>query len=167
MDSGLLALLASHAAADPFEKVKQMIKDLIVRLMDEATAEADHKTWCDNELAANKKSRDSLSEEVESLSAKEEELEVLEAKLTKEIADLAEAISELDAATAQAAEERQKEKAENEATIADASGAHAAVTQAIEILREFYGKAAEATAMLQRQKEKAENEATIADASGA
>mmetsp|Transcript_79557 Transcript_79557/g.200088 ORF Transcript_79557/g.200088 Transcript_79557/m.200088 type:complete len:699 (+) Transcript_79557:119-2215(+) len=150
MDSGLLAMLAGHAAADPFEKVKQMLKDLIVRLMDEAMAEADHKTWCDNELAANKRSRDSLSEEVEGLSTKKEELEVLEAKLTEEISDLTEAIAELDAAVAKATEERQKDEAENKATIADASAAHASVTEAIEILRAFYAQAGEAMSLLQQ-----------------
>merc|ERR1719161_3139405 len=30
-----------------------MIKDLIVKLMEEATAEAEHKGWCDTELTTN------------------------------------------------------------------------------------------------------------------
>merc|ERR1719487_2503196 len=50
---------------------------------------------------------------------------------------------------ATATEQRQKEKAENTATIKDASDAQTAVAQALVVLKEFYAKAAEATALVQ------------------
>ena len=40
-------------ADDPFKKVKNMIKDLIVRVMEEANKEAEHKGWCGTELSTN------------------------------------------------------------------------------------------------------------------
>ena len=46
-------------AGDPFDKVKKMIKDMIVRLMEEATEESEHKGWCDSELGTNKITRES------------------------------------------------------------------------------------------------------------
>merc|ERR1719321_1948506 len=49
--SKLLLMLATKAAAGgPFDKVKKMIRDLIVKLMEEATEESEHKGWCDTEL---------------------------------------------------------------------------------------------------------------------
>ena len=39
LNSRVLSALATHVADDPFSKVKKMIKDLIVRLMEEANEE--------------------------------------------------------------------------------------------------------------------------------
>ena len=38
-----------------------MIKDMIVRLMEEATEESEHKGWCDSELGTNKITRESAA----------------------------------------------------------------------------------------------------------
>merc|ERR1719160_1414147 len=50
LNSRVLSALAVRVADDPFKKVKKMIKDLIVRLMEEANEEAG---WCDTELSTN------------------------------------------------------------------------------------------------------------------
>merc|ERR1711862_903974 len=62
-------------------------------------------------------------------------------------------LAELEAAMAKATVMRQKEKAENEATIKDSTIAERAVAQALVVLKEFYAKAGEATALLQQQPE--------------
>merc|ERR1719181_1292031 len=99
-----------------------MIKDLIVRLMEEANEEAEHKGWCDTELTTN--------EEIEALSK---------------------AIEDLDAAMAEATKLRQEEKAKNMETIAAAKEGQAAVAQALVVLKDFYAKAGDATALVQQQ----------------
>merc|ERR1719502_741632 len=153
LNSRALAALAVRVEDDPFKKVKKMIKDLIVRLMEEANEEAEHKGWCDTELSTNEQTRKEKTQAVETLHAEIDELEASIAKLTEEIAELTAAVAELDAAMAKATEIRQAEKAKNEETIKDAQEAQTAVAQALVVLKEFYEKAAEATALLQQQPE--------------
>mmetsp|Transcript_53314 Transcript_53314/g.152824 ORF Transcript_53314/g.152824 Transcript_53314/m.152824 type:complete len:687 (-) Transcript_53314:67-2127(-) len=150
-DSSLLLALATHASNDPFQKVTQMIKDLLVRLMESANSEADHHEWCTDELKKNKQSRDDLSTEVEILSANADELSALEQQLATEGKELSDMIAELDAAVNTATENRQAEKALNTQTIADSKAAQTAVTQATQVLKKFYAAASEATALLQRR----------------
>merc|ERR1712216_729131 len=149
LNSRVLAAAAAHAADDPFKKVKKMIKDLIVRLMEEANEEAEHKGWCDTELATNEQTRKEKTEAVETLHAEIDELEASIAKLTEDISELTTAIADLTAAMAKATELRQEEKATNEATIKDSQEAQTAVAQALTVLKEFYAKAGEATALVQ------------------
>jgi len=148
--SSYLALAASHALADPFGKVKKMIKDLIVKLMEQANSEADHKAYCDAELATNKQTRENKQAEVDSLTADIEKHESESAQLAQELAELSDAISELKKQQAEATALRQDEKATNAQTIADAKAAQVAVERATKVLKEFYGKAADAS-LLQGQ----------------
>merc|ERR1719181_2052372 len=127
-----------------------MIKDLIVRLMEEANEEAEHKGWCDTELSTNEQTRKEKTAAVETLHAEIDQLEASIAKLTEDISDLSKAVAELDAAVAKATKLRQEEKAKNTETIADSGEAQTAVAQALTVLKEFYAKAAEATSFVQK-----------------
>jgi len=153
LNSRVLSTLAVRAADDPFKKVKKMIKDLIVRLMEEANEEAEHKGWCDTELSTNEQTRKEKTEAVETLHAEIDQLEASIAKLTEDIKDLTQAVAELDAAMAKATKLRQEEKAKNTETISDSEAAQTAVAQALTVLKEFYAKAGEATALLQAEPE--------------
>merc|ERR1719352_564030 len=61
-----------------------MIKDLIVRLMEEANEEAEHKGWCDTELSTNEQTRKEKTAAVETLHAEIDELKASIAKLAQE-----------------------------------------------------------------------------------
>merc|ERR1719352_8795 len=146
MKSKLLA-----AAQDgPFDKVKKMIKDLIVKLMEEATEETEHKGWCDTEMTSNKQTREDKADAVTTLTANSEELTAKIAKLTSKIAELSDSISEIDAAVAEATSLREAEKVKNAKSIEDAKIAQVAVAKAITVLQEFYTKAAAATSLVQQ-----------------
>merc|ERR1712217_56715 len=135
----------------PFRKIKKMIKDLIVRLMEEANEEAEHKGWGDTELSTNEQTRKEKTEAVETLHAEIDQLEASIAKLTADIQELTEAVAALDAAMAKATKLREEEKAKNAQTVSDSQPAQTAVAQAFTVLKDFYAKAGDATALLQQQ----------------
>jgi len=147
--SRLLSEVAASALANPFGKVKKMIKDLIVKLMEEGTSETEHKGWCDTELTTNKQSRDKHTEQAAQLNSDIEDLTATIQSLTQDVADLTKAVKELDADMAKESEERAAAKATNAQTVKDAQGAQAAVEAATAVLKDFYAKSAEATALVQ------------------
>jgi len=149
----VLSALSVHVASDPFSKVKKLIKDLLVRLMEEANEEAEHKGWCDTELSTNEQTRKEKTQAVELLHAELDELEASVAKLSEEIAELSSAVAELARAMAEATALRAEEKGNNEVTIRDSQEAQTAVAQALAVLKEFYVKAAEATAFVQKKQD--------------
>jgi len=153
LQSRVLSAVAARVEADPFRKIKKMIKDLITKLMEEANEEAEHKGWCDTELSTNEKTRKEKTEAVETLHAEIDQLEASIAKLTEDIAELTKAVSELDSAMAKATKLRGDEKDKNTETIADSQAAQTAVAQALTVLKEFYAKAGEATALVQQSDE--------------
>merc|ERR1719512_398672 len=95
LSSRVLSALAARVADDPFVKVKKMIKDLLVRLMEEANEEAEYKGWCDTELATNEQTRKEKTEAVEVLHAEIDQLEASIAKLGEDIAELSGALADL------------------------------------------------------------------------
>lgn len=153
LKSRVLSALAVRVADDPFTKVKKMIKDLIVRLMEEANEEAEHKGWCDTELSTNEQTRQEKTEAVETLHAEIDQLKASIAKLSGDIGELSTAVSELDTAMAKATKLRREEKAANAATIKDSQEAQTAVAQALVVLKEFYAKAGDAIALVQKKQQ--------------
>lgn len=147
-----LAVLATAVAGNPFEKVIGMVEDLIDKLKAAASAEADHKQWCDAQLKQNKFKRNKKTAQANKLSA---DMEGMQADITdmgatidtlvREQAELAETMSKATAF-------RNEEKAENLATIADAKAGFAAVGKALVILKEFYSSQ---TSLLQQVPEMA------------
>jgi len=148
LSSDTLSAFAQEVTASPFDKVIQMIKDLVAKLKEEAAAEADHKQWCDQQMHDNKIKREKKTAKVNKLTATvdglTEDITSMAKKidtLKKEQADLAKSMSE---ATAQ----RTKEKAKNTETMEDAAAGEAAVNAALGVLREFYSSHA---ALLQQK----------------
>lgn len=151
INSRVLSMLALRVAQDPLKKVKQMIKDLIVRLMEEATQETEQKGWCDTELTNNEHTRKTKTSHVELLHANVDKLTASTATLTEDIATLNEQVTALNKAVAEALDMRSKEKERNQITIKDSQDAQMAVARAVAVLERFYAQAGEATSFVQRQ----------------
>lgn len=142
MNSKLLMLLAQKASVDPFGKVKKMINDMIVKLLESGNEEAEHKAYCDAELQTNQQTRESKAADAEGIKANIEEIEADISKLSDEITALNQDIVDIDAAVAKATADRDSEKAKNTATYKDATIAGQATAKALEVLKDFYNKAA-------------------------
>merc|ERR1719272_1969444 len=132
-------------------KIKKMVKDLIVKLLEEAHQEAEQKGFCDGEMATNEQTRTEKTEAVETLKAEIGELTASIAQLTEEITELTKQVADTAAAVAKASDIRETEKAKNAATISDSQEAQTAVAQALGVLKEFYDKAAQATSFVQQK----------------
>merc|ERR1719316_885922 len=134
LKSTLLTELATQITGDPFAKIKKLIQELIERLLQEAANEANQKGWCDKALADAEQKRDYAAETIAELNGEMAELESTRDKLTEEVATLKTEIAELNAAQEKAEKERAEEKAENEATITEATTGLEALNMAIDIL---------------------------------
>merc|ERR1719217_1952405 len=134
-------LLKLRDAPTPFQKVKQMIEDLVARLEAEAQAEQDQKTWCDENMKNTQDERDAAQREIEGYNALHMEKSTLADQLTEQMLTLSQDIAELNKALSEETELRAKEKKTNEQVITDASTGKAAIEQAINVLNAFYGTA--------------------------
>merc|ERR1719159_445636 len=122
----------------PFDKIKAMIQKMIFRLMSEQKDEDDHKNWCDGEMEKSEESKDDKSEKVDMFTKKISELDAAVKKLMKEITANNDKAAEIQAYMEQETELRNENHAECVATIKDSQDAQAAVTQATQVLKDFY-----------------------------
>merc|ERR1719194_284774 len=86
--------------------------------------------------------RDTAQRKIEDLNALHTEKNALVDSLTEDIMKLSQQIADLQKALNEATELREKESAENQQTIADATAGKAAVENAIEVLNSFYNPGA-------------------------
>merc|ERR1719399_1983421 len=115
---------------------------MIQRLMEQGNDEADHKAFCDTEMATNELTRTTKTALVDQLKATIEELTAEINEFAQKIVQTEAAIAEISASLTQATKDRQAEKAANQVTIDDSKAAEAATQRAIGVLKEYYEMAA-------------------------
>merc|ERR1719486_995422 len=160
LNSRVLSMLAIKIGeTNIFAKVKKMIDEMITKLIEQANEEATHKGWCDTEMGKNTQTRETKTDEINTLTAKADKLSSAITRVAQEIADLQAAITEIDAAVAKAVSVRAAETKKNKETVEDSQKAQAAVTAALNVLKDFYAKAAQATAFVQTKHKQPEIDA--------
>merc|ERR550514_1562617 len=128
---------------DPFAKVKGMIRDMIERLLKEATAEASHKAWCDEEMAESKAKNEKLTNTVEDLTTKIDKATADIGRLTEEIATLQEELAALAKLQAEMDKMQAEEHDAFKLAEADLSQGLEGVRMALKVLRDYYAENAE------------------------
>jgi len=129
---------------NPFGKVKGMITDMLAKLEDEASEDETKKAWCDKELRETGDKKSDKEDEAERLGTKTEQMTSESAELKEEVAKLQNELSKLAGSQAEMDKLRSAEKAAYEVNRADAETGVDAVKKAIEVLKEYYGKAEKA-----------------------
>jgi len=131
---------AKDGSADPFAKVKELIKGMIEKLLADSQADASQKAYCDKELAESNEKKtdrtaqiDKLSAEIDSMSSKSSQLKEQVAVLQKQLAALAKSQAEMDSI-------RAEEKAEFNANKAEMEDGIKGVKMALKVLRDYYAK---------------------------
>merc|ERR1719152_699802 len=122
----------------PFDKIKQMIQKMIFRLMSEQKDEDDHKNWCDMEMEKSTESKEDKDEKIDMLKKKVAEHDAAIKKLIKQITENNDKAADLTKHMEEETELRNENHAEIVATIKDSQDAQAAVTQATQVLKDFY-----------------------------
>jgi len=136
---GLAKLAQEISTFDgPFDKIKGMIQKMIFRLMSEQKDEDDHKNWCDLENEKSTENRDDKDEKNKMFKKKIGEHDAAIKLLVKQITDNNKKASEITTNMEVETELRNENHAECMATIKDSQDAQAAVTSAIQVLRDFY-----------------------------
>jgi chromosome segregation ATPase len=111
---------------------------MIAKLQQQSVEEANHESFCKEELAKSSKSRDQKSAAADKYKARIDGAKAAHAGLKSEIAELQQELSDISKAVKEATELRSKEKASYESTSKDYKESAEAIVQALAVLKEFY-----------------------------
>ena len=147
--STALSMLASRITAvvrysagsgeGPFEKVKELITDMLSKLQAEAGAEATEKSFCDEETAKSEAQRDDLDSTIAKLTTKIDSNTARSASLKADVRELQDELAKLASEEAEMIKIRQDTHADYVQAKADYEQGLAGVRQALVALREYYG----------------------------
>merc|ERR1719460_437440 len=142
LGSPRLAALAVKVRLDAFERVKKAIDDMIQQLLQEKADEIKHKDFCVDEFNKNQLETERKERQKQDQIAKIEDLTMTIEKLTKAIDTLKAEIAEMQVQLKRAGEDREKQNKEFQTTVADQRETQKMLQAALNVLAEFYGKAA-------------------------
>jgi len=144
-----ISMLAMKLAGDPFAKVKDLIQNLIERLLRESIGEATKEGFCNTELGKAEKDRDFRYQEAKTLNVEIANLELKKDELESEIQELTDSIASLWSDLNTTTTLRGEEHDINMDTLAKSKDGLEAITEAIVILKAFYAKGAKAVSLAQ------------------
>jgi chromosome segregation ATPase len=130
-----------HGSGDVFGKIKGLISDMIAKLEDEASADADKKAYCDKELSETNVKHEDKTAEISKLSAKIDQMTAKSAKLKEEVATLQKELAEIAASQAEMDKLRKEESAVYAEYKAENEKALKGIQLALKVLKDYYAKA--------------------------
>lgn len=130
----------ANGGADPFEKVKALIGDMIERLEKDAQADSTHKAYCDKETGETVAKKEEKTADVDKLSTKIDSMKSKAAQLKEEVAGLQKDLAEIASTTMEATGLRNKEKSAYNNNKKEMEDGIEGVKLALNILRDYYAQ---------------------------
>merc|ERR1719235_1456747 len=140
LHSPRLSALASRVRLDAFTKVKAAIDEMIEALLKEKADEIKHKDFCTDALNTNEREQELKQRDIDELEAQIADLTATIDELTKSIATLESEIAEMQTQLKRAGEDREKENADFQTTIADQRETQKLLTSALNVLKAVFDK---------------------------
>jgi len=135
-----VAIRAGGSESDPFGKVKDLIRNMIEKLLSEGQADATEKAFCDKELAETEAKQSDKESAIEKLSTQIDSMSARSAKLKEEVAVLQKELASLARAQAEMDKLRAEEKAAFDTNSAEMEKGINGVKMALKVLNEYYAK---------------------------
>jgi len=135
-----LAAVATKVRLDAFTKVKAAIDEMVSSLLKEKEDEIKHKDFCTGELNQNGRAQELKERDIDELVAHIEDLTSTIDQLTQSIATLQSEIAEMQIQVKRAGEDREKENADFQGTVATQRETQKLLTQALNVLQAVYAK---------------------------
>jgi hypothetical protein len=146
-----LATLATSVRLSAFGQVKKAINKMVSDLAAEKQDEIDHRDWCIEEFSNTEKSNELKTKDKDALVAKIETLTANIDTLTSEIDALNGEVADMQLEIKHAGEDRELENREYKQTVMDQRASQKLLTEALNVLKGFYDKAAKGVALAQKQ----------------
>lgn len=146
-----LASLAASVKLDNFTDVIHTIDNMVAQLTKDTQDEIQHKDWCTKELNENQLETEKYEHQKDTVLAQIETIESSIEQLAKEIENLKQANEDMNLQLKRAAEDRELENKEFQATIADQRETQRLLEEAKRFLNNFYAKEAAASLVQKRQ----------------
>jgi len=168
LDSKILMQLAQVATADPFAKVKDLVRDLIAKLQDEVANASDKQMWCEQEMAKNQRKLDAADEKKLGAQATLDAHTANLAASKDSLAELKQQLADLRKSVAEGETQRVEESKDNARIVKESNEGVEAVEKAIEVLEAvFTNTTDEALVQVQQPNFGGDRPSAVPNASGA
>jgi len=137
-----LSAIATSIRLDAFTKVKAAIDDMITALLKEKEDEIKQKDFCVKSINENERAQELKARDIAELKSTISTLTSQIDELTKSIAQLEAEIAEMQTQLKRAGEDRERENADFQGTIADQRATQKLLTSALDVLKGVFAKKA-------------------------